>query len=197
MDAGTVEAVAAQGYEPRRPSAAAVRGCRAGVPDDPSGQAQQDAVRQNGVRSARQGQAQAAADNGFDLDPEHTADWLSFGSSQTSMRIWLTAVEESQFLAAASRADVLDGLAGLGVASAAPLPSDALPRAAAGALAVGDVAALHRLLHRAFQLSRTRRTPCFMIFTGRPRTCRGRRKPNDRSSGGSAKTSSAARRWRG
>ena len=71
------------------------------------------------------------------------------------MRIWLTAVEESQFLAAASRADVLDGLAGLGVASAAPLPSDALPRAAAGALAVGDVAALHRLLHRAFQLSRT------------------------------------------
>ena len=41
------------------------------------------------------------------------------------------------------------------------------------------------------------RTPCFMIFTGRPRTCRGRRKPNDRSSGGSAKTSSAARRWRG
>ena len=23
----------------------------------------------------------AAADNGFDLDPEHTADWISFGSS--------------------------------------------------------------------------------------------------------------------
>ena len=40
----------------------------------------------------------AAADNGFDLDPEHTADWLSFGSSQTSMRIWLTAVGESRFL---------------------------------------------------------------------------------------------------
>ena len=92
----------------------------------------------------------AAADNGFDLDPEHTDDWLCFGSSQTSMRVWLTAVGESRFLAAASRADVLDGLAGLGAASAAPLPS-----AAAGALAVGDVAALHRLLRRAFQLSRT------------------------------------------
>ena len=92
----------------------------------------------------------AAADNGFDLDPEHTADWLSFGSSQTSMRVWLTAVGESRFLAAASRADVLDGLAGLGAASATPLPS-----AAAGALAVGDVAALHRLLRRAFQLART------------------------------------------
>ena len=92
----------------------------------------------------------AAADNGFDLDPGHTADWLSFGSSQTPMRIWLTAVEESRFLAAASRADVLDGLAGFGVASATPLPSGAV-----GALAVGDVAALHRLLRRAFQLSRT------------------------------------------
>lgn len=97
----------------------------------------------------------AAADNGFDLDPEHRADWLSFGSSRTSMRIWLTAVGDSRFLAAASRADVLDGLAGLGAASAAPLPSDPLPRGAAGALAVGDVAALHRLLRRAFQLSRT------------------------------------------
>ena len=92
----------------------------------------------------------AAADNGFDLDPKHTAGWLSFGSSQTSMRIWLTAVGDSRFLAAASRADVLDGLADLGTVSTAPLPSGA-----AGALAVGDVAALHRLLRRAFQLSRT------------------------------------------
>ena len=54
----------------------------------------------------------AATDNGFDLDPEHTAGWLSFGSSQTSMRIWLTAIGESRFLAAASRSDVLDGLGG-------------------------------------------------------------------------------------
>ena len=38
----------------------------------------------------------AATDNGFDLDLEHTADWLSFGSSQTSMRIWLTAIGESR-----------------------------------------------------------------------------------------------------
>ena len=40
----------------------------------------------------------AAADNGFDLDPEHTADWLCFGSSRTSMRIWLSASGESRFL---------------------------------------------------------------------------------------------------
>ena len=92
----------------------------------------------------------AATDNGFDLDPEHAAGWISFGSSQTSMRIWLTAIGESRFLAAASRSDVLDGLADLGTVSAALLPSGA-----AGALAVGDIAALHRLLRRAFQLSRT------------------------------------------
>ena len=92
----------------------------------------------------------AATDNGFDLDLEHTADWLSFGSSQTSMRIWLTAIGESWFLAAASRADVLDGLAGLGAVS-----TDLLPGGAAGALGVSEIAALHRLLRRAFQLSRT------------------------------------------
>ena len=92
----------------------------------------------------------AATDNGFDLDLEHTADWLSFGSSQTSMRIWVTAIGQSQFLAAASRADVLDGLAGLGVVFTNPFPSSA-----AGALGVSDIAALHRLLRRAFQLSRT------------------------------------------
>ena len=92
----------------------------------------------------------AATDNGFDLDLEHSADWLSFGSSQTSMRIWLTATGESRFLAAASRADVLDGLADLGAASNYLLPSGA-----AGALGVSDIAALHRLLRRAFQLSRT------------------------------------------
>ena len=92
----------------------------------------------------------AATDNGFDLDLERTADWLCFGSSQTAMRIWLTTIGESRFLAATSRADVLDGLAGLGVVF-----TDLLPSGAVGALGVSDIAALHRLLRRAFQLSRT------------------------------------------
>ena len=92
----------------------------------------------------------AATDNGFDLELERTADWLSFGSSQTSLRIWLTAQGESRFLAAMSRADVLEGLAGLGVPSTGPLPSST-----ADALSVDNVAALHHLLRRAFQLSRT------------------------------------------
>ncbi|MDE0460577.1 MAG: HNH endonuclease [Chromatiales bacterium] len=92
----------------------------------------------------------AATDNGFDLELEHTSDWLSFGSSQTSMRIWLTARGESRFLAAMSRSDVLRGLDDLGVVF-----TDLLPSGAAGAASVRDIAALHRLLRRAFQLSRT------------------------------------------
>ena len=101
----------------------------------------------------------AATDNGFDLERERTVEWLSFGSSQTSLRIWLTAVGESRFLAAASRADVIDGLGGLGAAC-----TDALPSVAAGALAVSDVAALHRLLRRAFQLSRTLPDALLRVF---------------------------------
>ena len=101
----------------------------------------------------------AATDNGFDLERERTLDWLSFGSSQTPMRIWLAAVGESRFLAAASRTDVIDGLAGLGATCDDPLPSGA-----AGALSVGDIAALHCLLRRAFQLSRTLPDALFRVF---------------------------------
>ena len=92
----------------------------------------------------------AATDNGFDLGLERAADWLAFGSSQTSMRIWLTAIGDSGFLAAASRADVLGGLANFGAVFTNSLPSGAV-----GALGVSDITALHRLLRRAFQLSRT------------------------------------------
>ena len=116
----------------------------------------------------------AATDNGFDLDLEHTTDWLSFGSSQTSMRIWLTAMGESQFLAATSRADVLDGLAGLGAVFTNPLPSGAT-----GALSVSDVPALHHLLRRAFQLSRTLPDALLHVFAGEsanlPRTTEAER----------------------
>ena len=101
----------------------------------------------------------AATDNGFDLELARTADWLYFGSTQTSLHIYLTAIGPSQFAAAMSRSDVLDGLAGLGVAFANRLPSGA-----AGALTVSDVTALHRLLRRAFQLSRTLRDAFLRAF---------------------------------
>ena len=115
----------------------------------------------------------AATDDGFDLDVERTADWLSFGSTQTLMRIWLTAIGESQFLAAMSRADVLDGLSGLGVAFTNPVPSGA-----AGALSVRTLP--HCIACCAARSSsRARcRTRCSVSSRTRPRTCHGRRKPN-------------------
>lgn len=95
----------------------------------------------------------AATDNGFDLDRGRTGgDWLSFGSTQTSMRIWLTVLREPAFVVAMSRADVLDVLKLEGRAEALTNP---LPVGAAGAQGVTEIAALHRLLRRAFQLSRT------------------------------------------
>ncbi len=91
----------------------------------------------------------AAVDNGFDLALEPDGEWLGFASSQTSLRVWLTALGDELFLVALSRADVLDALSGLGVIFTNPLPKGAV-----GARGVGDVPALHRLLRRAFQLSR-------------------------------------------
>lgn len=90
----------------------------------------------------------AATDNGFDLERGHSTEWLCFGSSQTSMQVWITILD-SRVLAAMSRADVLNGLADFGPTT------DSLPCDASGALVVEDIAALHRLLRRAFQLSRT------------------------------------------
>jgi predicted restriction endonuclease len=77
-------------------------------------------------------------------------EWLAFHSTQTSLRIWLAAVGESLFLAAFSRADVVTALGDLGAECTGDFPPGA-----AGARAVTDIPALHQLLRRAFQLSRT------------------------------------------
>jgi hypothetical protein len=103
----------------------------------------------------------AATDNGFDLDLGRTADWLLFGSSQTSMRVWLTAVDESLVVVATSRADVLDALEAPAVAFTTQLPTGA-----AGARSVGEILALHRLLRRVFQLSRTLPDELLHVFEG-------------------------------
>ncbi|MYA17232.1 MAG: HNH endonuclease [Gammaproteobacteria bacterium] len=88
-------------------------------------------------------------DNGFDVDLGR-GDWLASGSSQTSLRIWLSSPRDSLFVVAVSRADVLDSLAGRAETVVTPMPSGA-----AGAFRVDDIAALHQALRRAFQLSRT------------------------------------------
>src|SRR5690606_38955835 len=57
----------------------------------------------------------AAVDNGFDLAAPAAGGWLGFGSSQTRLRIWLSALGESLFVLALSRRSVFEGLDGQGI----------------------------------------------------------------------------------
>jgi putative restriction endonuclease len=90
-----------------------------------------------------------AVDNGFDLALPRQGGWLGFASSQAPLRVWLTAHPGSHFLAAVSRRNVALALADHGAEVGAALPQGAL-----GGRAVGDLPALHRLVRRAFQLSK-------------------------------------------
>lgn len=91
----------------------------------------------------------AATDNGFDraLGPE--GDWLVFASTQCPLRVWLGAFGDAVLLAAFSQHNVARALGEYGTPMVAPMP-----KGAAGGRTVPDAPALHRLLRRAFQLSR-------------------------------------------
>lgn len=91
----------------------------------------------------------AAFDNGFDRSRAPAGDWLAFMSSHAPLRVWLTATEQQLFVAF-SEAHVAAELAQHGVPTRLPLPPGA-----AAARAVADFESLHRLLRRAFQLSRS------------------------------------------
>lgn len=91
-----------------------------------------------------------ATDNGFDRERSWTGDWLAFASTQAPLRIWLTAGGDGSFVAAFSQRNVY---AALETGGAAGPPS--LPEGACGARTVDGVSALHHLVRRAFQLSRT------------------------------------------
>ena len=107
----------------------------------------------------------AAADNGFDLGGSHQADWISFRSSHSPLRIWLKAQEGGILIAALSRSNVLAALDGFGA-----LISDALPDGACGARSVADFPTLHRLVRRAFQLSRTLPDELLRVFQSQTAT---------------------------
>lgn len=91
----------------------------------------------------------AATDNSFDLPGARDGSWLPSASSQTSLRIWLHALDRSLHGVALSRREVCAALPDLGTPW-----TDPLPPGACAARAVSDVASLHRLIRRAFQLSR-------------------------------------------
>jgi hypothetical protein len=93
----------------------------------------------------------AAVDNGFDQELPCVADWLSFASTQCPLRVWLATLGDSNFVAAFSQQNVARALGEYGTAvTTVRLPQDAL-----GGRNVPDIPALHRLLRRAFQLSKT------------------------------------------
>ena len=91
----------------------------------------------------------AAWDNGFDREAPADAGWLSFVSTHAPLRIWLGAVGEELFIVAFSQANVAQSL-GQGTTLASPLPVGAV-----AARTVTGIPDLHRLVRRAFQLSRT------------------------------------------
>ncbi len=91
----------------------------------------------------------AATDNGFDLMLAPEGDWLVFASTQCPLRVWLGADGDAIVLAAFSQYNVSRALGEYGTTVDAPKVKGAV-----GARTVPDVPALHRLLRRAFQLSR-------------------------------------------
>ncbi|HEX3855040.1 MAG TPA: HNH endonuclease signature motif containing protein, partial [Polyangiaceae bacterium] len=91
----------------------------------------------------------AAADNGFDQALEFEGDWLVFASTQCPLRVWLGAFGDAALLAAFSQQNIIRAMGEYGTLLAAPMP-----KGAAGGRTVPDVPALHRLLRRAFQLSK-------------------------------------------
>jgi hypothetical protein len=101
----------------------------------------------------------AATDNGFDLDLGLEGDWLVFASTQCPLRIWLGVFGDAVLLAAFSRQNVAHALGEYGTPMRAPMPEGA-----AGGRTVADVPALHRLLRRAFQLSKTLPNELFYTF---------------------------------
>lgn len=92
----------------------------------------------------------AAVDNGFDRELSREGDWLVFASTQCPLRVWLGAVGGTVFLAAFSQQNVARALEDHGAPMAAPLPGGSL-----GGRAVTDIPSMHRLLRRAFQLSKS------------------------------------------
>jgi len=92
----------------------------------------------------------AASDNGFDQDFPTEDGWLSFASTQCPLQIWLGTFGTSLILVGFSQTNVVRTLGEYGTKFVVPLPLGA-----SGGHSVPDIPALHRVLRRAFLLSRT------------------------------------------
>jgi hypothetical protein len=91
----------------------------------------------------------AAGDNGFDEELPRQGDWLVYASTGSPLRVWLGVLGDSVIMAAFSRQNVARTLGDYGTPMLAPLPEGAV-----AGRSVTDVPSLHRLLRRAFLLSK-------------------------------------------
>jgi hypothetical protein len=118
--------------------------------------------------------AKVAVDNGFDQELTSPAGWLGFASTQCPLRVWLGTFGDAVFLATFSQQNVARALGEYGTPMTVPLPEGAV-----GGRTVPDVPALHRLLRRAFQLSRALPNELLHTFekraSGLPRTTEAER----------------------
>ncbi len=92
----------------------------------------------------------AAVDNGFDRELPREGGWFVFTSTQASLHLWLTVQDDGLFVAAFSQFHVSKALGEHGTSTTSSLPE----RASAGRV-VADIPSLHRMVRRAFQLSRS------------------------------------------
>lgn len=91
-----------------------------------------------------------AFDNGFSSFEGEDGGWLAYSSTKAPLRVWLARPEGSGFLVGLSQGNVANALTeGEGVTVAGA------PNGAVAVRAVSDLGALHGLLRRAFQLSRS------------------------------------------
>ncbi len=92
----------------------------------------------------------AAHNNGFDRELPPVDGWLGFASTKAPLKVWLTVRQDVDYVAALSLHNVAKALGDHGAITAGPLPPGAI-----AARVVGGLPTLHRLLRRAFQLSKT------------------------------------------
>jgi hypothetical protein len=102
----------------------------------------------------------AAGDNGFDRELPRDGGWLVYASTRVPLKVSLGMFGDAVFMVAFSQLHVARALGEYGTPMAAPMPTGAV----AGRTVV-DIAALHRLLRRAFQLSKTLPDELLHVFT--------------------------------
>jgi len=94
----------------------------------------------------------AATQSGFDVDQDAPDGWLGFASTQSPLRVWVSAGRDGSIVAALSMRNVGNALAAEGLGAVVTVP---LPTGAVVARVMGDRPTLQRLLRRAWSLART------------------------------------------